>query len=391
MRFLTYNGVPLWRDARVLRATAQIVSVIIVVFAVLFVIGNVLDAADKRGFSLGFDFLQEESGFVISESVIDYDGSDTFQRAFLAGVLNTLKVALLGIVVAIILGIIVGVARISTNWLVSRIANVYIEIFRNVPLLIQLFFWYFGVFLLLPSVQESIRWPGPVFLSTRGVFAVWASPSESFNSWLLFVLGGILLAVAVRAGLMRLQSRRGRTTYPNLGALAAFVLLPAIGWFLVGESPLVKDVPELGRFNFEGGLWLSPEFAALLVGLVVYTASFIAEIVRAGILSVQRGQLDAARALGLTDLQTLRSVAIPQAMRVIVPPLISQCLNLTKNSSLAILIGYPELYFVSRTMINQAGRAVPIFLMIMGAYLAMSLTFAVIGNIYNRRVRMTER
>ncbi len=391
MRLLTYNGVPLWRDARVLRATAQIVSVIIVVFAVLFVIGNVLDAAEKRGFSLGFDFLQEESGFVISESVIDYDGSDTFQRAFLAGVLNTLKVALLGIVVAIILGITVGVARISTNWLVSRIANVYIEIFRNVPLLIQLFFWYFGVFLLLPSVQESIRWPGPVFLSTRGVFAVWASPSESFNSWLLFVLGGILLAVAVRAGLMRLQSRLGRTTYPNLGALTAFALLPAIGWFLVGESPLVKDVPELGRFNFEGGLRLSPEFAALLVGLVVYTASFIAEIVRAGILSVQRGQLDAARALGLTDLQTLRSVAIPQAMRVIVPPLISQCLNLTKNSSLAILIGYPELYFVSRTMINQAGRAVPIFLMIMGAYLAMSLTFAVIGNIYNRRVRMTER
>ncbi|NQW23009.1 MAG: ABC transporter permease subunit [SAR202 cluster bacterium] len=391
MRFFTYDGVPLWRDARVLRATAQIVSVVIVVSALFFVIGNVLDAADKRGFSLGFGFLKEEAGFLIPESVIDYGAEDSFQHAFLVGVLNTLKVAVLGIVLATTLGIIIGIARISSNWLVSKIANVYIETFRNIPLLIQLFFWYFGVFLLLPPVQESIRWPGPVFLSNRGFFAVWASPSSSFAWWLLFLLGGILLAVAVRAALARLQLRLGRATHPNLGALAAFVLLPAIGWFLVGENPLIKDIPELGRFNFEGGLRFTPEFAALLVGLVIYTASFIAEIVRAGILSVQRGQAEAARALGLTELQTMQSVVVPQAMRVIIPPLISQCLNLTKNSSLGIAIAFPDLFFVGRTMINQAGRAVPIFLMIMAAYLVMSLTYAVIGNIYNRRVKYVDR
>ena len=369
MRFLTYDGVPLWRDTRVLRATAQIVSVVMVVIVVFFVAGNVLDAADKRGFSLGFGFLDEEAGFPIAESVIEYHESDSFRYAFTVGVLNTLKVARL----------------------ISRLANVYIEICRNIPLLVQLFFWYFSVFLVLPTVQESIRWPGPVFLNNRGFFAVWASPSPSFTPWLLFVLGGILLAIAARVALARLRPRLGRSTHPNIGALAAFVILPAIGWVLVGESPLIKDVPELGRFNFVGGLRFTPEFAALLLGLVIYTASFISEIVRAGIQSVPRGQVEAARALGLSELQTQQSVVFPQALRVIVPPLISQFLNLTKNSSLAIAIGYPDLFSIGRIMINQAGRAVPIFLLIMAAYLVMSLTFAVVGNLYNRQVRFTER
>ena len=391
MRLLTYHGIPLWRDVRVLRAVAQIVSVIVVVFLVVFLLSNVLDAADKRGLKLGFGVLDQEAGFPIAESVIEYDESDSFQYAFFVGILNTLKVALLGVVLATILGIIVGLARLSSNWLASRIASVYIETFRNIPLLVQLFFWYFGVFLLLPSVLDSIELPGPTFINNRGLFLTSLSTTSSFGPWLFFVAGGVLLAVASRTGLSRLQRHTGWSTHPNIGALLALVLLPTIGWVSLSESPLVREVPVLGRFNFEGGVSVTPEFAALLLGLVIYTACFIAEIVRAGIQSVHRGQFEAARATGLSEVQTLRLVVFPQALKVIIPPLISQLLNLTKNSSLALAIGYPDLFSVGRIMINQAGSSIPIFLMIMAAYLAMSLTYAVVGNIYNRYVRLAER
>ncbi|MCH8190839.1 MAG: ABC transporter permease subunit [Chloroflexi bacterium] len=391
MRILTYRGTPLWRDARVLRAVTQIVFVFIVVAIVVYFVRNVFEAADQRGLKLGFGFLEEEAGFPIAESVIGYTESDSFRHAFIVGVVNTIKVALIGIVAATVLGLIVGVSRLSSNWLVKSITSVYVEIIRNVPLLVQLFFWYFGIFLLLPVVQESLRLPGPIYVNNRGVFSVWANTTSSFDSWLLFVLGGVVLAVAVRVVLRRIQIETGRNTHPNVAAALALVLLPTLGWFVVGESPLIRETPVLGRFNFVGGARVTPEFAALLTGLVVYTAAFIAEIVRAGIQSVKRGQTEAARALGLSDAQTLQSIVFPQALRVIIPPMISQFLNLTKNSSLAIAIGYPDLYAISRIMINQAGRAVPIMLLIMAAYLAMSLTYAIIGNIYNRRVRFTER
>ena len=391
MRILTYRGTPLWRDARVLRAVTQIVFVFIVVAIVVYFVRNVFEAADQRGLKLGFGFLEEEAGFPIAESVIGYTESDSFRHAFIVGVVNTIKVALIGIVAATVLGLIVGVSRLSSNWLVKSITSVYVEIIRNVPLLVQLFFWYFGIFLLLPVVQESLRLPGPIYVNNRGVFSVWANTTSSFDSWLLFVLSGVVLAVAVRVVLRRIQIETGRNTHPNVAAALALVLVATLGWFVVGESPLVRETPVLERFNFVGGARVTPEFAALLTGLVVYTAAFIAEIVRAGIQSVKRGQTEAARALGLSDAQTLQSIVFPQALRVIIPPMISQFLNLTKNSSLAIAIGYPDLYAISRIMINQAGRAVPIMLLIMAAYLAMSLTYAIIGNIYNRRVRFTER
>lgn len=391
MRFLSYRGIPFWRDARVLRGVAQVISAIIVVSIVVFLINNLLGAADRRGIPLGFGFVGGEAGFPIGESVIGYEESNSYLYAFFVGVLNTLKVAIVGIVLATILGVTIGVARLSSNWLVSRIASVYIEIFRNVPLLLQLFFWYFGVFLTFPSVQESIHWPGPIYLNNRGLFTTSLNPTPSFGPWLLIVLGGIVLAVLLGVLLTRLQQRTGRSTYPLLASALVLILVSALGWFLMDESPLTREVPVLGRFNFEGGFRLTLEFTALLVGLVIYTASFIAEIVRAGILAVQRGQVEASRAVGLSNLQSLRLVIFPQAMRIITPPLINQFLNLTKNSSLAIAVGYPELFQISKTMINQAGRAVPIFLMIMAAYLAMSLTFALIGNIYDRRSRLVER
>jgi general L-amino acid transport system permease protein len=307
------------------------------------------------------------------------------------GILHTIRVAAVGIVLATLVGIIVALARLSTNWLVNKLASVYIEIIRNIPLAVQLFFWYFAVFQQLPSVQDSMQVPGPIYLSQRGLYMVWAQPTSTFGTWIIFVAAGLILSGIVHRVLIRYQLRTGRTAYPVATAIGVLIVLPLAGWFLVGGSPLTKTVPELGKFNFKGGLALTPEFAALLTGLVIYTGAFIAEVVRAGILAVHKGQFEAARALGLTSLQVLRLVVFPQALRVIIPPLISQYLNLTKNSSLAVLIGYPDLFFVGKTTINQAGQAVPVFILMMAVYLTMSLITSAVMNVYNRRVRLVER
>lgn len=388
---LTYQGIPLWRDVRVIRAVSQILSAIIVVSLVAFFVSNLINAANSRGISLGFDFLGTSAGFPISESILEYDEADSYLYAFGLGILNTLKVALVGIVLATALGLVVGVARLSSNWLIRTIAGVYIESIRNVPLLVQLFFWYFGVFQLLPLVRESITLPGPIFFSNRGVFLPWANPTPTFSIWFSVLFASILVATAIHIVLTRRQSRTGRPSYPLVASVALVIAVPLVAWFVLPQSPLTKEIPVLGRFNFGGGLRLTPEFSALLAGLVFYTGTFIAEIVRSGIQSVNKGQVEAAKSLGLSNLQALRLVIFPQALRVIIPPLISQLLNLTKNSSLAIAIGFPDLFAVGRIMINQAGRAIPIFLMIMISYLAMSLTYSVIGNIYNRRANITER
>jgi general L-amino acid transport system permease protein len=385
------RGVPLWRDVVVLQWVAQILSAVLVLVFMWFFVSNVLRGAEARGLSWSYNFLSEAAGFPISESIIPYDEARPFGYAFIVGVLNTLKVALVGIVFATLLGIIAAVARLSTNWLVSKIASVYIEIIRNVPLLVQLFFWYFGFFQALPPVQEATKLPGPIYLSQRGLYMIWFEPTPTFWIWMIFVGAALVAASVLYVILSRHQTRTGRTTYPVATGLVVLIALPVAGWFLAGDSPLITTIPTLQTFNFEGGLRLTPEFAGLLVGLVVYTGAFIAEVVRAGILAVNKGQFEAARALGLTPMQVLRLVVFPQALRVIIPPLISQYLNLTKNSSLAILIGYADVFFVGRTIINQSGRAVPVFLLIMAIYLTISLITSIIMNIYNRRVRLVER
>ncbi len=383
-------SIPLWRDERVLKGVAQVVSAALVIASLTFFAHNVLRAAEARGLGLGYDFLSQSAGMPLGESVIPYDPADSYARAFLVGILNTLKVAVVGIVLATVVGTVTAVARLSTNWLVSKIASVYIEIIRNVPLLVQLFVWYFAVYQQLPPVRESIQLPGPIFLSQRGLYLPAPVAGPTFALWAATVGVAAILAVILHTVLLRYQLRTGRTTRPTLIAGLLLVSIPLAAWFLVGQQPLTWDLPVANRFNFRGGLQLTPEYAAMLTGLVVYTGAFIAEVVRAGILAVSRGQFEAARALGLKDLQILRLVVFPQAMRVIIPPLISQYLNLTKNSSLAVAIGYLDLFYVGRTIINQAGQAVPVFVMVMATYLLMSLVTSLFLNIYNRRIQLVE-
>ena len=391
IQVVTGDSIPFWRDERVIQGVLQVVSALLVIGALYFFVSNVLRAANARGLSLGFDFLDQSAGFPLGESVIPYDESRSFGYAFLAGLLNTIKVAGVGIVGATVLGTTIALLRLSTNWLISKLALVYIEAIRNVPLLVQLFIWYFAVFQSLPPVKDSIVWVGPIYLSKRGVYMPAPVPSPTFWTWLVIVLACFALAAVLWVVLNRYQVRTGQATYSGWVALVLIVVPPVAGWLLLGQAPLSFELPEMGDFNFAGGMRITAEYAALFAGLVVYTAAFIAEVVRAGIQAVDKGQLEAARAVGLSYMQTLRLVVMPQALRVMIPPMISQYLNLTKNSSLAIAVGYPDLFFVGRTIINQAGRAVPVFTMVMAVYLSISLVTSVIMNIYNRRIQLVER
>lgn len=391
IQVITSKSIPLWRDERVLKGVAQVASAVVVIGFLFFFFRNVLAAAEARGLGLGYEFLGYSSGMPLGESLIPYDPSASYGYAFLVGILNTLKVAVVGIVLATLLGTVTALARISGNWLVGKIATVYIEIVRNIPLLAQLFVWYFAVFQKLPPVRESIQLPGPVYLSQRGLYVPAPVPGPTLGAWVILAAAGVVLAVVLYNVLLRYQLRTGRSTFAPWVAVAVLTLLAGGGWFLVGERPLSWDLPVAGRFNFAGGMPVTTEYAALVAGLVFYTGAYIAEVVRAGLLAVNPGQFEAARALGLRPLQVLRLVVFPQALRVIIPPLISQYLNLTKNSSLAVAIGYLDLFYVGRTIINQAGRAVPVFTMIMATYLAMSLFTSLLMNLYNRRVQLVER
>ena len=385
------QGIPLWRDERALRIAAQVVSAIAILGLLAWGFDNLLTAANQRGLGLGFSFVNQSAGFPIGESLIPYTPSDPFIYAFLVGILNTVQVAVLGIVLATALGTVVGLARLSQNWLLSRLALAYIEAHRNIPLLVLLFIWYRGVFTAqLPQVANSLHLPGYIYLNQRGVYLPKPVFGPGSTAFVVLLALGILLAPVIWSVLRGVEERSGRRTHFTLLSLLVLVALPAIGWAIAGRAALSWDVPVLETFNFKGGVHLTPEFSALLVGLVTYTAAFIAEVVRAGIQAVDRGQTEAARALGLSNGQVLRLVVIPQALRVIIPPLISQYLNLTKNSSLAFFIGYPELFAIGKIMINQAGRAVPVFVMIMAAYLAMSLLTSAVLNVYNRRVQLVE-
>lgn len=382
---------PFYRDERVLGVLSQIVVVAVAVGLLSYFYSNMVSALRTQlGVAIDYGFLRSTAGFDIGESLIEYSRAETYLRALVVGLLNTFQVAVLGIIFATILGVIIGVMRLSTNFLVNRIAAVYIDIFRNIPLLLLLIFWAQAVFFKLPRVAEAIILPGPTFLSNRGIAIPWGLPTESWPTYRIVLVAGVVLAYVVARLLKEQGKRTGRMPLLTLWFLVTFVVVAIIGWFALPQ-PLTLTTPELVGFNTQGGRVFSQQFMALLSGLIIYTAAFIAETVRAGIQSVSKGQREAATALGLTAFQTLRLIIFPQALRVIIPPLTSQYLNLTKNSSLAIAVGYPDLFAVGSTTLNQTGRAIEVFSLIMGVYLFFSLSTSFFMNIYNQRIKLVER
>ena len=395
-RALTYQGIPVWRHARVIQWAAQVASAFLVVALVVWFFANIGNAVRERDIPYGFSFLAREYQTPIGDTFIPYESSDTFLYAFGVAALNTVVVAVAGVALATLLGIFIGVCRLSGNWIVSRLALVYVEFFRNVPLLVQLLFWFY-IMLALPTERETYNIAGLFYVNNAGISVPWptATGVAAALAWLALAIAGVIAGVIAYRRLTRRETETGRTSYPVVLGCAIPVAVGIVAWLALsgsaGDAPFVISIPEpQGRFaRLAGGFTARAGFVVLLIGLVMYTASFIAEIVRAGIQSVGRGQTEAARALGLSPMSTLRQVIFPQALRVIIPPWISQCLNLTKNSSLGLAIGYTELTSVAQTM-TQTAPAVSIFMVLMAAYLAMSLTWSLIGNLYNRRIALAE-
>jgi len=375
----------------VLRVSAQVAFLALLAILIGYLFRNMLGALRQQGLGLGFSFLRLTAGFDIGEFLIPFSRTSTYLAAFEVGLLNTALVSFLGIVLATILGVIVGVARLSKNILVQGLARAYIELLRNIPLLVMLIFWYTGLFLKLPRVNQATSGPGGVLLTNRGIAIPWGIPTQSFGTYLFVLAAGLLAAAVTALVCIQIGRRTGRGPLAWAWSLFAFLLVAALGWLALPIAPLTVDSPALQGLRIAGGKQLSPEFMALLSGLAVYTSAFIADVVRAGIQAVPSGQVEAAKAIGLKDFQVLRLVVFPQAMRVIIPPLTGHYLNLTKNSSLAVAIGYPDLFSVSGTILNQSGRAVEVITLTMAVYLSLSLLTAVFMNWYNTRVRLIER
>jgi len=378
-------------DPRVRGYAWQAALVVALIALVWSAAHNVSVNLEARGIPMGFGFWNQTAGFDINQSLIDYSSLSTYGRAFWVGLLNTLLVSAIGIALATPLGFALGIARLSPNWLLSKLALVYVEIARNTPLLLQLFFWYNAVLKALPNPRQSVSLGGVVLLNNRGLYL----PRPEFAEGASFVGAALLLAIgaAIAFGLWarRRQEQTGEQAPVATVATALCIGLPTLAYFALGR-PIGFTFAELSGFNLRGGVQLFPEFAALAFGLTTYTAGFIAEIVRAGILSVSKGQTEAASALGLHRNLTMKLVVVPQAMRLITPPLTSQYLSLTKNSSLAVFIGYPDLVQIfAGTVLNQTQAAVQVMAITMAVYLVISLGVSAILNLYNSRNALKER
>jgi general L-amino acid transport system permease protein len=379
-----------WNDPIIRGWVFQIVVVGLVGLLAWFLVTNTMENLARQKIASGYDYLHHEAGFEIGDSMIPYSPANTYARAILVGMLNTLKVAILGIVLSTILGTLIGIGRLSSNWLLAKICEWYVEAFRNVPLLLWLFLFYKVISESFPGPRQAIDVLGVFFLSNRGLY--FPVPVEDpIHPWMaLGLLVGIAAAFIVKRWARRRQEATG-LPFPTIRTGIALVIgVPLVVW-LLGGAPQQMSWPELKGFNFQGGTVIQPEFTALLLGLVIYTSAFVAEIVRSGILALHKGQSEAAAALGLSRPQVMRLVLLPQALRVIVPPMTSQYLNITKNSSLAIAIGYPDLVAAVNVTINQTGQAIENVLIIMAAYLTVSLSISAFMNWYNKRIALRER
>ncbi len=384
------ENISFWYDPDKRSIVYQIGAAFLFAFVAWYLVSNTMANLENQNIATGFGFLEKEAAFEIGESMIEYSAADRYSRALSVGFLNTLLVSFIGILLTVILGTFLGIARLSKNWLINKCAAGYIELFQDIPILLQLFFWYAFFYEMLPSPKQAVNPFEGLFLCNRGL--IFGIPAA--HPVYKYMVAAVFLAAILIFFIKRWAKKRQDATGKIFPIVKVSILLllgfPFICW-LVGGSPTEMNVPALKGFNFKGGLAISPEFAALLLGLVLYTAAFVAEVVRAGIQSVSKGQTEAAMAIGLKPGQVLNLIVLPQALRVIIPPLTSQMLNLTKNSSLAVAIGYPDFVSVAGTAINQTGQAIEGVMLIMIVYLFFSLSTSAFMNWYNKKMKLVER
>ena len=369
----------------------QIIALLSIFIFAYFILNNMFVNIEKRGINTGFEFLGSEAGFGILQSLIEYDESDSHGKVFIVGLLNTILVSGIGIIFASILGLLVGIGRLSSNWMVSKLSMVYVETFRNIPILLQILFWYNVVLASLPGPKQSITFFDAIFFNNRGLYI----PKPLLESGFIGVGIAFVLAIAAVIYLSKWSNKRHDETgeeFPLLPVSLAILIISPLLVFFISGSPATLEYAQFKGFNFKGGWTLIPELLALAFALSIYTATYIAEAVRAGIQAVPQGQKEAAHALGLKEHVILKKVVLPQALRVIIPPVINQYLNLIKNSSLATAIGYPELVTIfSGTSLNQVGQAIEIILMTMAVYLTLSIVISILMNYVNKRMQIKER
>jgi general L-amino acid transport system permease protein len=390
IQFKNAEHISFWYDPDKRSIVYQIGAICLFAFVAWYLISNTLTNLERQSIATGFGFLNKEAAFEIGESLIEYSAADRYARALFIGFLNTLLVSFIGILLTVILGTFIGIARLSKNWLIKKCAAAYIEVFQDIPILLQLFFWYAFFYEMLPSPREAINPIPGLFLCNRGLIFGVPQSHPVYNYMAIAFIIAVVIIIILKKWAVQRQNLTGKIFPMFRTSLVLVIGLPLACW-LIGGAPTDMNMPELKGFNFKGGIGISPEFAALLLGLVLYTAAFVAEVVRAGIQSVSKGQTEAAMAIGLKPGQVLNLIILPQALRVIIPPLTSQMLNLTKNSSLAVAIGYPDFVSVAGTTINQTGQAIEGVLLIMFVYLIFSLSTSAFMNWYNKKKAIVER